>query len=405
MLNNELLRLSDDKLMIDDYPLTSCYECNRELSINNDGFPKHKKNLIFEIDNNLNVFKLTNPFLNHDTKTFSKSLDYFEPEDHLDDVCELISTLIPIEEISSVLPISKKDFSLAARIANSNNAVIAPYLRDKNTHKDYCDLSISEIMQSISDGSIYETIGNIKFDLILVRHSLEHHTDIENILKNLTKILKKTGHIYIEVPNCEKGFKHSDLTMLWEEHIWYFTYATFLSAIDLLGYEVVWTKNYEYSLEDCISVLIKPRSKNVEKFSQRPLSANNQSNDYNLIGFRKKWEDLRLYHSALIENNNKILVVGAGHAAATYLHLMQLPNSAYDIADDNPDKMGRLLPGSTKEIIAFKKEKLQIHQYQAVLLATNPLHNSSIVGYLESVGVTRSKIFSVYPNNCISINP
>ena len=46
---------------------------------------------------------------------------------------------------------------------------------------------------------------DIKFDLIITTHSLEHLTDT-NIFSKFNEILKPTGFIFFEVPNCPKEY-------------------------------------------------------------------------------------------------------------------------------------------------------------------------------------------------------
>ncbi len=62
-----------------------------------------------------------------------------------------------------------------------------------------------------------------KFDLVLMHGVLEHIKDPLIFLGSLKKILKSEGVLFNAVPNCEKGLKIGDLTLLAHEHYNYFT--------------------------------------------------------------------------------------------------------------------------------------------------------------------------------------
>lgn len=78
-----------------------------------------------------------------------------------------------------------------------------------------------------------------KFDLILLRHVLEHCPNPKKYIKNLSKKLSKQGIIYVEVPNhCSKSnfflkiFKNNYAQLCLPHHINHFNKESFTKAFD-----------------------------------------------------------------------------------------------------------------------------------------------------------------------------
>ena len=64
-------------------------------------------------------------------------------------------------------------------------------------------------------------------DILLVRHVVEHAYDISEFVAAIRLLVKSDGYIIWELPDCKKALLNGDCTMVWEEHIHYFTEFTF----------------------------------------------------------------------------------------------------------------------------------------------------------------------------------
>ncbi|MAO54801.1 MAG: hypothetical protein CMM61_03785 [Rhodospirillaceae bacterium] len=99
-----------------------------------------------------------------------------------------------------------------------------------------CDLSpaMVEMGQSmgmnLQVGSL-ETLGDRKFDLIILSHVLEHMRDPVGEIRRILRHLEDEGALYIEVPDARAFF----LTALQAAHLYYFTPRTLIHYLAPLG--------------------------------------------------------------------------------------------------------------------------------------------------------------------------
>ena len=66
-----------------------------------------------------------------------------------------------------------------------------------------------------------------KADVLFVRHVIEHAYDIDEFVLSLKKLIKDDGLIVFEIPDCLESLQNGNCSMVWEEHIYYFTEETF----------------------------------------------------------------------------------------------------------------------------------------------------------------------------------
>ena len=80
-----------------------------------------------------------------------------------------------------------------------------------------------------------------KYDLITMIHSLEHFTDIDKVIENAKKMLKKDGFLYIEVPDAERYSKTDSVpyTMYTLEHIYHFNKDTMKNLGNAFGLKTI----------------------------------------------------------------------------------------------------------------------------------------------------------------------
>ena len=78
-----------------------------------------------------------------------------------------------------------------------------------------------------------------KFDVIIMRHVLEHFLDPVAILKKINFILKPTGVLYIAVPNAKKPTKPLLAHFFRVVHVSYFSSLSFTNAFSLSGFTAI----------------------------------------------------------------------------------------------------------------------------------------------------------------------
>jgi 2-polyprenyl-3-methyl-5-hydroxy-6-metoxy-1,4-benzoquinol methylase len=88
------------------------------------------------------------------------------------------------------------------------------------------------------------------FDIVILRHSLEHIDGIQSIMKEMRKILKKDGQIFLEVPNInsleskifQSNFYHLDMP----RHIHHFNVDTLKRLFDKFDFKLKYLGSDNY---------------------------------------------------------------------------------------------------------------------------------------------------------------
>lgn len=75
------------------------------------------------------------------------------------------------------------------------------------------------------------------FDFVTMHDSIEHIVDVRSTLQNVTKILKQSGYLILDLPDywIESGYHH------WKyiEHLWYFTAEQMQTILKDYGFVVI----------------------------------------------------------------------------------------------------------------------------------------------------------------------
>lgn len=108
----------------------------------------------------------------------------------------------------------------------------------------------------------YEIEGEKRFkgnrvDLIISSHSLEHMTSLDGFFKVSRGILKKSGSVFIEVPNCELT-SHGYLPRTYDSpHLLFFTAKSFKKIADKYGFNYTNISTAGMSMKEEISLMKK----------------------------------------------------------------------------------------------------------------------------------------------------
>jgi SAM-dependent methyltransferase len=86
-----------------------------------------------------------------------------------------------------------------------------------------------------------------KFDLVVSRQVLEHIDNFEEFFDSVDCTLADDGYLFIAVPDFSPGRAAGDVSVLWEEHVNYFTEETLLALLAWKGFEAVSVRQYNFS--------------------------------------------------------------------------------------------------------------------------------------------------------------
>ena len=188
------------------------------------------------LDKKINVIKLLNPFPIEEIRPRYDWITCFEPEGHLDELIDIILNFKKINTNTKFYGFSFKDDSCLERLRKKG------YQNTWRINPEK-DLNITDKFSNVETYQLKFTVKNAKkivakrkpADVFIVRHVLEHSYNIDEFLQASKVLTQKDGLIVFEIPDCLKPLSSGNCTMIWEEHIYYFTEKTFVNFLSKNG--------------------------------------------------------------------------------------------------------------------------------------------------------------------------
>lgn len=204
--------------------------------------------------------------------------------------------------------------------------------------------------------------GNIA-DLIIANNVLAHNPDLHDFVEGLKHILKPEGVITIEFPHLLNLIQKCEFDSIYAEHFSYFSlYAVrkLFKIHDLIIYDVEEIPTHGGSLriyaKHDTGIGISTNIKTILEREKKELIIDSYNSFESSIKTIK--EDLIKLLTKLKSENKKIIGYGAAAKAATLLNYCEIGTGLIDyIADLNPIKQGKFMPGSHVPIVNSDKIK------------------------------------------------
>jgi len=343
------------------------------------------------------LIQINNPVPADELRPLYDWITYNEPEEHLDRLVEMIKTLPGITSKSSFCGMSFKDDSTLMRLEK---------LGFSQTHRldPKVDLGIDQKgvgVETIQACLTAEAASNIiqkrgQFDVIVVRHILEHAHHVGEFIEALKILTAKEGYIVFEVPDCQRALKNHDYTTIWEEHTLYFTPETFECSLKFAGLTSKWHECYPYPFENSLVAIVQTdrkaqRSKASQDTLNQELVCARDFAHYlpkRALAFQKFLREYR-------QNQEKIALFGAGHLACTFVNLLGLKDTIDFFIDDNPHKRGLFMPGCRLPI--YESSFLYRKNVKLCLLSLNPISEEKVLRVHKDWRGTFCSIFPASP--------
>lgn len=327
-------------------------------------------------------------------------ISYNEAEGHLDRLVAEILRAGKIARNAIIYGLSAKDASTLARLKGRgclNTFLINPV----------SDLGIAapgagiETIQDRFDATHARVIAarHGRADLVIARHILEHAHDLSRFGLALQALLKPGGHLMLEAPDFSIALGHCDYSAIWEEHVVYFTPATFPSVISRIGCKPIKLLNYPYALENSLVAIARfdnpgPCAPDTTALDSELLNGQNY-----MQNFKPTRDRLADFLEDQRRERGMIAIYGAGHLSAKFVNLLNLKALIEFVVDDNPSKHGRFMPGSKLPIVG--PSALLDRGIRLCLLALNPESEARVVANHRAfikAGGRFASIFQTGPN-------
>ena len=318
-------------------------------------------------------------------------ISYNEPERHLDELVERVARLPGVTAQSVFAGVSYKDDSTLARLAR--RGVEATWRPDprRDLGIDAACAGIESIQERLAPGCAGELIARYgRPNVLIVRHLLEHTHDTRGALAWARGLVGPEGYVVFEVPDATRALARLDYTTVWEEHVLYFTPATFRGCLERAGFEVVSLESYSYTLENSLVAIV--RAGRVESGSAVPAEEFDRARHF-IKQFPRTRERIR----RRVEAAGRVAMLGAGHLAGAFINLYGLENAVEFVADDNPNKQGLFMPGSRLPILP--SSELIRRVIDLCLMTVRPEIENDVARRNEAFRSRGGVLASVFPDS------
>jgi novobiocin biosynthesis protein NovU/D-mycarose 3-C-methyltransferase len=228
---------------------------------------------------------------------------------------------------------------------------------------------------------------NKKFDVIILRHVLEHIADLNEFIKSAVDVLSDDGIIYIESPNAKEIIKTNNYFNIFYEHVNYFT----LTSLQRL------LKNYLLNLEDYGYNNIHNGS--LYGIFSKKGKIKNPIDQINSKSIEKFGLNFALMKNQLIKLRTKLkgkIVGGYGAANKTFsiLNIGDFKiNEIKEIFDKNPNLQRKFIPYYNIPIVS-PKNILSTNPQLIIVFAT--AYQEEIIEEIKKIGY-KGSIVKLFP--------
>jgi len=217
----------------------------------------------------------------------------------------------------------------------------------------------------------------IQADIVVLRHVLEHIPRPYEFLSML-KIVFGRAKIYIEVPNYDWIVSNKTFFDITYEHINYFSQNALRKLFESTSraHGVLFDEQYQYVISDISSL-------NVD------FDLCYKSMDWKFVSFNELFPNMQCDIRRLEElsRSNSVFLWGAATKGCLFLahckNQRQLLDKVKFAIDQNPQKIGKYLPGSHVEIKS-KHEFFATAKSGDLLLISNPAYKDEILAEIKA---------------------
>ena len=123
----------------------------------------------------------------------------------------------------------------------SNRGDLLHLIKEKYPHTNVLGLEptiSNDLSVPTINAKFRKDLFSNKFDIIIIKHVLEHIKFPQNFLIELREILKPSGYLYIEVPDLERSLKFYIDDFI-PDHVSFFSESSLLKLLSQIGFKVV----------------------------------------------------------------------------------------------------------------------------------------------------------------------
>ena len=325
---------------------------------------------LWKIEKNINIVELNNK------SPWTKSI---EPEEHIKELLDTHN--FRFKDKLKILCFSYKDYAVVQGLMKKGKKIDIDLIYDGEfTHAedDNENLACEKIKMH----------KNKKYDIIIMRHYLEHYWNPTAILNAFLEMMDAETSVIIEVPSCEKFFSENNPLFAWEQHKVYFDRNSFSNIITHIFGEKWILKEYDYPLENSLVAIVDSRINEVDSRTQVQYPEFSLS-EQELRDYFKQW--MKMIDSKRCKD---IIGFGVGHTFDRMMQETKIFETIKKVYDGNKAKSGKYLYGFHSPIEYIGISELAKIDCD-IVMGVHPRTKSSISNQLRRLGF-KNKIFGIY---------
>lgn len=188
----------------------------------------------------------------------------------------------------------------------------------------------------MTDSTDMRDIREESFDLVILNHSLEHIIDIDGTMRNIGRVLKDKGYLFIEVPDVE-GYANEEaapFNFLTYEHVLHMSMNDIDNLAGIYGYEIIKSGKYYKKVSNYPSIYAVMR-----KGRKREITYSEIPETSMLRYLEKSKESLEEFLAPLRQSGEELILWGIGASTAILIESFKGCN-VKALIDRNPSRQG-----------------------------------------------------------------
>lgn len=271
----------------------------------------------------------------------------WKPQPHMADEIALVKTQLAQSETIVELGSNDGTFLGELRKVGFTNVIgVEPNLvANMQARKTGASIYEGFFSEALADNIISE---KGPASLVVSRQAVEHIIDLKGLARGVKRVLKPGGWLMLEVPDCESPLRYGDVSSLWEEHVNYFTEATFCDFLEREGFGVAEIRRYPFS-GGALLVLAQLGAPAKESRLREIESSKAVSRGFAAQARTFQEKLIRRFRANRAAGRQNFLY-GTGCRANMLLNGFNLHEYFDRVVDDQPEKQGLYMPGSRFKI-------------------------------------------------------
>ncbi|MBF0191248.1 MAG: methyltransferase domain-containing protein [Magnetococcales bacterium] len=219
------------------------------------------------------------------------------------------------------------------------------------------------------------------FHVVVIRQVLEHLPDLHHAFDRMESLLAEDGLLLIEIPDFDRGLDQGDCSVLWEEHVNFFTEPVIHRLLTMRGFEPLAWRRYDFSGGALTVLARRGRSLPVSDLRAGPSLERGLAFAEQV---RRYGHELRMTLERWRGAGGRVVLYGTGGRACTVVNGLELGAFIDMSVDDQRERQNKFMPGSRLPI-REPQAMTGLEKALLVLLAVNCENEAQVMSKVTAL--------------------